>query len=95
MKKIALFFLLFFSISTITAQTKKQLRKFAKNYYGSVQQGDFLEKIHFINRYGIIYVKVMIHGKKYTFIYDTGALTVISNDLLKELNYHRLEDRWV
>ncbi len=26
------------------------------------------------------------HGKEYTFIYDTGALTVISNDLLKELN---------
>jgi len=52
---------------------------------GSVGQSAFKVEVPFEMRYGLIILKVMIHGKEHKFILDTGAPNVISKELAKEL----------
>ena len=52
---------------------------------GTVSRSAFKTEVAFEMRFGLIILKVMIHGKEYSFILDTGAPTVISNELAQEL----------
>ncbi len=91
MKKIlGILLLLLMPAAGVLAQTRKQKRKAIKKMeriiYGTVQSRHFNERIHFQNILGHLFLKVMIHGKEYCLAYDTGALTLLSDELLKELN---------
>lgn len=80
-----------FLITNISfAQTKKErkaMEDWHEHFYsGTIPQAPFDQTIHFHTLSGDITVTVEINGKTFTFIFDTGAPTVISDDLAKELN---------
>jgi len=52
---------------------------------GSVSKSAFKTEVAFEMRFGLIVLKVMIHGKEYSFILDTGAPNVISKELALQL----------
>lgn len=53
---------------------------------GEVEKRIFKEQIPF-EFDGFVKIKIKIHGKEYTFVFDTGAaISVISNEVAKELN---------
>jgi len=88
-----LFLALFFLLCSVIAfsQNKKAVREkraFFRDFFysGSTKQKDFNEILPFTNNYGWAVLKVNIKGKAYHFIFDTGAPTSISEDLVKELN---------
>lgn len=79
MKKILLFTCGFFTI-IISAQGKK----FFEN--GEAELKNPVEKVNLNYQYEIPLVQVDINGKKYQFLFDTGAPTVISTEIYKDLN---------
>lgn len=93
--KILLILILIFSFSiNLSAQTKKEKKKLIKDrnnnfYSGSITQPDFNETIHFQYVGGLIVVSVKINGKLYDFIFDTGALTLVTEELAKELQLEK------
>jgi hypothetical protein len=52
---------------------------------GSVNRPVFKIEVPFEMRLGLIILKVMIHGKEYSFILDTGAPDAISKELAQQL----------
>lgn len=68
-------------------KTKKLLQK------GSVRQTAFKAEVPFEMRYGLIVLKVTIHGRDYDFILDSGAPNVITKELAKELGLSTLGSR--
>lgn len=68
--------LLLFACST----TKKVLNS------GNIKETSFTEKIPFTFNYGVPIINVSINGKTYNFLFDTGAATVISPELMTALN---------
>jgi len=79
MKKIAILVLLAFYTCSIFAQ----ILTFNQ---GKIQQKHYLKKIPYQEVLGIPVVSVTINGKTYKFIFDTGAMLVISNKIFEELN---------
>jgi len=79
MKKIAILVLLAFYTCSIFAQ----ILTFNQ---GKIQQKHYLKKIPYQEVLGIPVVSVTINGKAYKFIFDTGAMLVISNKIFEELN---------
>ena len=57
--------------------------KFIKS--GAVSQSAFKTEVPFEMRFGLIVIKVKIHGREYSFILDTGAPDVISKELAVKL----------
>ena len=57
--------------------------KFIKG--GSVAQPAFKVEVPFELRYGLIVLKVTIHGKEHNFVLDSGAPNVISKELAQQL----------
>lgn len=57
---------------------------------GNVIQQDFKEEIPFELENGWTIIPVTINAKKYRFIYDTGALNIVSIELAKELNLTKI-----
>jgi len=57
--------------------------KYARS--GSVSQSAFKTEVAFEMRYGLIVLKVEIHGKEYDFLLDTGAPNIISKELALQL----------
>lgn len=77
---------------TIThGQSKKALKQerefFKTNFYsGSINEKSFNERVNFTNVYGWIVLPVKIKDNVYNFLFDSGAPSVISEDLVKKLN---------
>ncbi len=53
---------------------------------GSIATNDYTEVINFNYDYNFALIDVVINQKTYTFLVDTGAPTVISNQIYKDLN---------
>ncbi|WP_316786891.1 aspartyl protease family protein [Pedobacter frigiditerrae] len=53
---------------------------------GNIKETSFTEKIPFTFNYGVPIINVSINGKTYNFLFDTGAATVISPELMTVLN---------
>nr|WP_042297006.1 retropepsin-like aspartic protease [Nonlabens ulvanivorans] len=53
---------------------------------GKVAKDDYMETIKFNYDYNFALIDVVINQKTYTFLVDTGAPTVISNQIYKDLN---------
>jgi len=79
MKRFFTLFIFAFFASSIFAQS------FDLNQ-GSIQQKKYLQKIPYQNIDGKLIVPVIIDGKTYNFIFDTGAPLTISDKIYKELN---------
>jgi len=82
MKKI-LYTLLTFSTITFSAQGKKFFES------GEVKLQAPIEKINMKFAYDLPFVQVMINGKPYNFLFDTGAPTVISSAIYEELGLEK------
>jgi predicted aspartyl protease len=78
MKKI-LYTLLILSTTSLSAQGKKFFKS------GEVQLQNPIEKINLRFANDLPFVQVSINGKSYNFLFDTGAPTVISTAVYKEL----------
>lgn len=52
---------------------------------GSVDNENFTETINFEDRAGLIIIKVLIKGKSYDFVFDTGAPCAVFSELAQEL----------
>ncbi|MFY1046133.1 retropepsin-like aspartic protease [Chryseobacterium sp. GP-SGM7] len=79
MKKVLLFVLIFLTI-TVSAQGRKFFEK------GEAVLKNPVEKINLTFENEIPLVKVVINGKSYQFLFDTGAPTVISHSVYNEMN---------
>lgn len=62
---------------------------------GKVVQKDYLVSIPFNYDYNFALIEVQINGKDYTFLVDTGAPTVISEAIFKDLNIKASDDTMV
>ncbi|MCT2409373.1 retroviral-like aspartic protease family protein [Chryseobacterium antibioticum] len=82
MKKI-LYSLLILSTTTFSAQGKKFFKS------GEVQLQNPVEKINLRYANDLPFVQVMINGKSYNFLFDTGAPTVISTAVYAELGLEK------
>ncbi|WP_317899880.1 retropepsin-like aspartic protease [Aurantibacillus circumpalustris] len=60
---------------------------------GSVRETTFKTEVPFEMRYGLIVLKVTIHGKEYSFLLDTGAPNVISKKLAQQLGIKTVTSR--
>jgi len=78
MKLLYLFSALFF-LNIAAPQNIQTLNK------GKVVQKDYNVSVPYNNVNGLIIVKVIIKGKTYNFIVDTGAMSAISQELYNEL----------
>lgn len=83
--------LLLIVAATGISQTKAEIREAYKNrekYLFAVrpEQKNFVETIPFTTLFDEMFINVEIAGKPYNFLFDTGALTLISNELQRELN---------
>src|ERR1051326_5573627 len=79
MKKFILFLTLVFFFSCNLIKTIHLLKK------GEPSPAHFKEQISFESRAGIIFIKVMIEGKEYNFIFDSGATNAVSLELAEKL----------
>lgn len=87
-KKYILILLLFpLALFSQTKAEKKEMKKKQEILF-SVKpvQKKFTETIAFTDEMDQILVPVVINGKTYNFLFDTGAITVIPPALVKELN---------
>ena len=50
-------------------------------HYGKVEQNEFVETVDFEIKEGLIFVPVIVHGKEYRFLFDSGAPFSISDQL--------------
>ncbi|MDR2234875.1 MAG: retroviral-like aspartic protease family protein [Chryseobacterium sp.] len=82
MKKI-LYTVLLLSGITVSGQGKKFFES------GDVRLQSLVEKINMKYTYDLPFVQVMINGKPYNFLFDTGAPTVISSAVYKELGLQK------
>lgn len=82
MKKI-LYTLLILSSTTFSAQAKRFFKS------GEVQLQNPVEKINLRYANDLPFVQVMINGKSYNFLFDTGAPTVISTAVYAELGLEK------
>lgn len=55
---------------------------------GSIDQTQFIDSLEVDNMIGLMIVSVEIKGKKYRFLFDSGAPTSISTDLQNELGFN-------
>jgi len=76
---LSCYILLVFGSCTLV-KTIKLLKK------GKVEQASFTKEIPFERRMNLIIIKATINGKEHDFIYDTGALNVITTELAQELH---------
>ncbi|MDR0367673.1 MAG: aspartyl protease family protein [Bacteroidales bacterium] len=88
----AAFAMFFFTVflSSSFAQSKKEIKEFRKlqNKYlftAKLKNKHVAEKIRFTSVKNAVIVPVKINGKIRNFIFDTGAITVFSDSLAKEL----------
>ena len=83
MQKLYLFtiILVFLILSSCTTHWSKAIRS------GSVLNEPFIETIKFEENLGLIIVPVEINGKKYRFLWDTGATSSISDELQHEFQF--------
>lgn len=79
MKKVLFIVLIFFTI-TVSAQGRKFFDK------GEVILKNSVEKINLTFENEMPLVQVIINGKSYQFLFDTGAPTVISHSVYNEMN---------
>lgn len=56
----------------------------------SILTSNFISKIPFIYEQGAIVISLKINGKKFNFILDSGAPTIIGEDVLTEVEYKNL-----
>jgi hypothetical protein len=84
MRILLSFFILIVFGSCTLVKTIKLLKK------GKVEQASFTKEIPFERQMNLIIIKATIKGKEHDFIYDTGALNVITTELAKELNLNVL-----
>src|SRR5436305_13422739 len=80
--------------TNLFAQTKKAAKKAIKDrdenfFSGSIAESEFNETVHFQSVSGLIVIPVTIHGKVYEFIFDTGAPTIITEELAKTLHLEK------
>ena len=85
-----IFFISFGFPSFLLAQSKKEIKAFRKigdKYVFNVKMKNkqVSEKNHFRLQSGSVIVPVTINGKIYNFAFDTGATTLFSDSLAKEL----------
>ncbi|MCL2132645.1 MAG: aspartyl protease family protein [Lentimicrobiaceae bacterium] len=78
-------------VSFSFAQSKKEIKEAKKQrdkYLFNVKLTDknVSETIHFKLQKDVVFIPVTINGKTYNFVFDTGAITVFSDSVAKELN---------
>lgn len=92
MKKQLVIFVVSFFISIVSfAQSKKEIKEFRKTgdkylFNVKLKNKQVSEKIYFKLRSDAVIVPVTINGKTYNFVFDTGAMTIFSDSLAKDLN---------
>jgi hypothetical protein len=79
MKKASILLLVLFSLGCNTLKTFRLLKR------GNAVQQNFKLTVPFVSRLGLIIINVKINGLSRDFILDTGAPTVISQELADEL----------
>ena len=79
MKRFITLIIIFFFASSIFAQGINLNQ-------GSIKQKEYLQKIPYQNKAGMLIIPATINGKTYNFLFDTGAPLTISDKLLKEIN---------
>lgn len=89
MKQLLLYFSIFIGISTF-AQSREEVKKATANrdkYLFAVKTvpAKFDETIPAEYLTDILLVPVQINGKAYTFLFDTGAVTILSREIVNEL----------
>ncbi|RWX02463.1 retropepsin-like aspartic protease [Flavobacterium cerinum] len=89
LKRFLLLALLFVPV-LLMSQTAQEIKKAYKNrdkYLFAVQaeKKNFTETIDFTDKRDQIVIQVIIEGKTYHFLFDTGAVTVISTELQERL----------
>jgi len=57
---------------------------------GKRQKTDFREKVSAVNKTGLLFIPVVIEGREYLFLLDSGAPFSISKELQEELKYKRI-----
>lgn len=82
MKKYALLYL-FIIPFLFGCKTIKTVKLFQK---GEITEKEFITRVPFEFRLGLIVIQVEIQGQQYDFIVDSGAPNVISSDLAQKLN---------
>ena len=86
MKK--LFGLLLFILVFISCSPNYKQKKFRDKYMFSVELGktNFTENISYSDVMGLMIIPVEIEGKTYNFLFDTGAITLVSPELSHTLS---------
>lgn len=77
---ILIFLLIVFFVQKNTITTLYLLKS------GSVIQENFVEEVAYVEKNGIMIIPVQIDGEKFNFIFDTGAINVISPRLAKKFD---------
>lgn len=86
MKK--LFGLLLIILIFISCSSNYKQKKFRDKYMFSVELGksNFTENISYSDVMGLMIIPVEIEGKTYNFLFDTGAITLVSSELKHTLS---------
>lgn len=90
MKRLTFIFLFSLIAVSLFAQSKKEYRqkhKLLEKYFfaTTTSPAAFNQSVAFDNNFGAIIIPVVIKGKTYHFVFDTGAMSGISDSLNKEL----------
>lgn len=83
MKKIKLFIILILPIFICGCNIIKTVSLLKS---GNIENENYSEVIHFENRAGLMIIHMEIKGLQHDFILDTGAATVISQEIADDLN---------
>lgn len=71
---------------------KSSEKLFSKGFY---PQQEYTDSVRFNSYLRLIFVPVVINGKTYNFLLDTGAPMVVSKELAAELNLERVSRKYV
>jgi predicted aspartyl protease len=74
-----------FMIGQTKAEKKEALKKQKILFAVTSPNKNFVEKVTFNNLYDMIIVPVTIEGQIYNFLFDTGAVTIVSSQLQQQL----------
>lgn len=79
----------------VTSQTKKEIKALTKNrnkflYTVTSKSTNFTETVAFQNTDDQMIIPVTIEGHVYNFLFDTGAVTIISRELKEQLNLQKM-----